>query len=173
MKKIIFIVIMAFAINAHAADLKIGYVDLNSALNASEPGKRAVQALEEMVKMKQTVIDQKEAEIKILNESLKKQANILTPQAMREKQEERDKLARDYQRMIKDSQEEIQKKQAALMNDIIKKLRKLVDVIGKEEVDMIIFEKSESGMLYGPEKADLTEKLINRFNEVTTTGAGN
>ncbi len=46
MKKIIFLTIITlFAFNAQAADMKIGYVDLNRALNESDEGKKAVKTL--------------------------------------------------------------------------------------------------------------------------------
>jgi len=155
------------SLNAYAADMKIGYVDLNKALNTSDPGKKAVKMLEDMVKAKQKFIDQKGDDIKKLDEELSKQASILNPESLKEKQENRDRLMRDYQRMVKDSQEEIQKKQTGLMQDIIKEMRQVVHELGKKEGYSVIFERSESGILYIPENFDLTDKLIEKFNETT------
>jgi len=173
MKKILFtIVSVLIAFNAYAADLKIGYVDLNKALNTSETGKKAVKVLEDMVKAKQKFIDQKGDDIKKLDEELSKQSSVLNPETLKEKQEERDRLMRDYQRMVKDSQDEIQKKQTGLMQDIIKEMRQVVHELGKKEGYSVIFERSESGILYIPDNFDLTEKLIQKFNEVSKNTGG-
>ena len=47
MKKILFLLLtMVFAVSAHAADVKIGYIDMNKALNQSGRGIKAVGMLE-------------------------------------------------------------------------------------------------------------------------------
>lgn len=168
MKKTVYtLILVLFAFNAYASDLKIGYVDLNKALNSSNAGKKAVKILEDMVRAKQKFIDQKGDEIKKLDEELVKQSAVLNPEALKEKRDEREKLMRDYQRMVKDSQQEIQKKQTDLMEDILKELRNVVNTIGKEEGYMAVFERTESGILYIPEDVDLTDKLIKRFDKIS------
>jgi outer membrane protein len=112
-------------------------VDLNKALNESNKGESAVKLLEEMVKAKQTFINGKEEEIKKLDTEIANQTSILTRDALKGKQEKREKLMRDYQRMVKDSQEEIQKKRNEFMEGIIKDI---------------------------PEEVDLTDELIKMFN---------
>ena len=41
----------AYTVNAYAYDSKFGFVDLNKALNESDEGKKAVTALESLVKI--------------------------------------------------------------------------------------------------------------------------
>jgi outer membrane protein len=166
MKKIyLTIALILLSACAVAAESKIGYIDLNMALNQSEQGKKAVATLEEMVKAKQFIIAEKGEKIKKIEEELAKQSSILTEDAIKERKEEREKLLRDYQRMVKDSQEEVQKKQATYMDAIIKELKKIVSEIGKEEGYSIILEKAESGVMFHSENIDLTNTLIKRFNE--------
>lgn len=166
MKKSIILVIVSilYGLGAQAAELKIGYVDLNRALNESDKGEKAVKLLQEMVKAKQTVINEKEEEIKKIDTEIAKQTSILTQDALKGKQEKREKLMKDYQRMVKDSEEEIQKKRNEFMEDIIKDIRKTVVKIGEKEGYSIIFEKIASGILYIPEEVDLTDELIKLFN---------
>lgn len=166
MKKLIFLTIITlFAFNAHAAEFKIGYVDLNRALNESVKGKTAVKILEDMVKEKQAVIIEKEKELKALDDEIAKQASILNPDAIREKQSKREKLMRDYQRMVKDSQDEVQQKRNEFMEEIINDLRKTVVQIGKDKGYSIIFERVASGILYILEEVDVTDALIEQFNK--------
>ncbi len=171
MKKIIFfmVVLSLFAFNTHGAELKIGYVDLNRALNESDQGKEAQKTLDNMVKARQVIIDEKGRKIERLNEEISKQVSILTPNALREKRYQLKKLKRDYRRMEEDIKLEMQDEQAELIQNILRDLRKIVNRIGQEEGYIAIFEVADSGILYMPQKLDLTEEVIKRFNESTKT----
>jgi outer membrane protein len=150
-----------------AKELKIGYVDMNRALNECDEGKKAIEILERMVKEKQEMIRKKEEEIRKLEEEISRQSSILNPDALKEKEDERERLMRDYRRMVKDSQDEIEKKRQDFMEKILRQLRETAQQIGKEEGYTIIFEKVASGIIYIPEEFDLTDKLIKRFNEIS------
>jgi len=169
MKKLMLFLIpcLMLASIIHARELKIGYVDMNRALNECDEGKKAIAILEKMVKEKQEIIRKKEEEIKKLDEEISRQSSILNPDALREKQDERERLMRDYRRMVKDSQEEVEKKRQDFMEKILKQLRETAQQIGKEEGYTIIFEKVASGIVYIPKEFDLTDKLIKRFNEIS------
>jgi outer membrane protein len=170
MKRVFFMAValfFVFALRVQAADMKIGYVDLNKALNESDAGKKAVKALEEIFKAKQAVIDEKQQELRKLEEELAKQASILNPDALKGKRDDFEKLKKEFQRMIKDSEEEVEKKRADYMDRIIKELGQTIRKIGEEEGYAVIFEKNEAGMIYSSEKMDLTDKIINKYNEAS------
>lgn len=169
MKKIIFAIsaVLLFAMGAYAADMKIGYVDLNRALNESDEGKKAVKTLEEIFKSKKTMIDDKQVELNKLNEELQKQSSILNQEAMKAKQEERDKLGRDFQRLVKDAEDDVEKKRADFMERILGNLAEIINKTGEEEGYTAIFEKVQSGVMYMPEKLDLTEKIIKKYNDAS------
>ena len=172
MKKILFLLLtMVFAVSAHAADVKIGYIDMNKALNQSGRGIKAVGMLEGMVQAKQSAIADKENKVKELDMEIAKQSSILNPQALKEKQNEREKMMKDYQRMVQDSQDEVKKKQDELMQAIINDIRVTVSEIGQEEGYTAIFEKFSAGLVYFVENADLTDKVLERFNEASIKAA--
>jgi len=169
MKRIILfmIVLSLSAFNAHGADLKIGYVDINRALNECDEGKEAIKALRSMVEVKETLIAKKSDEIRKLEEEIAKQRSILTQNALREKEYKYKKLKRDYNRMKEDLEFEYQQKQTKFMQKIILGMRKLIKKIGAEENYAAIFEASEGAILYIPEGSDLTDRVIKRYNEIT------
>ncbi|RJQ50279.1 MAG: OmpH family outer membrane protein [Nitrospiraceae bacterium] len=169
MKKIILLctVVLLCTVSVHAAEVKLGYVDLNKALNESEEGKKAVKTLEELFKSKQAVIEDKRKELGKLNEELQKQSSILTQDAIKEKQEERDRLGRDFQRIVKDSEEEVEKKRADFMDRILKDLAEIIRKTGEEEGYTAIFEKAQGGIMFIQEKLDLTDKIIKKYNEAS------
>ena len=171
MKKAVILVIIslfftgAFALKANAAELKFGFIDLNRALNESDEGKKAITALESLIKFKQTLISEKETGLNKLRNEIASQTAILTSDALKKKKDELDSLLKIYQRMVQDSKEEIQKKQADFMKDIIIDIRNVIAKFGKDKGYTAIFEKFESGLLYMPESTDLTNRIIEIFNE--------
>ncbi|HHN64278.1 MAG TPA: OmpH family outer membrane protein [Nitrospirae bacterium] len=165
----VFFLILLFQGVVYAVDVKIGYVDLQKALNESEGGKRAKSSLEEIIKAKQKVIDERGAEIEKLKSEIDKQASLLSPEALKKKQDELDRKIREYKRFVQDSQEEVKKKEAELTNEILKDLVKVVKKIGKEEKYTIILEKAEGLILYADNAIDLTDKVIKRYNEEIKT----
>jgi outer membrane protein len=154
----------AFTLKADAGELKFGFIDLNRALNESNEGKKAVTALESLVKSKQNLIAEKEDKLNQLKNEITSQTAILNNDALKKKQEQHDELLKVYQRMIQDSKEEIQKKQSDFMKDILIDLREVIAKFGEDEGYTAIFERFESGLLYMPESTDLTDKMIETFN---------
>ncbi|RJQ13706.1 MAG: OmpH family outer membrane protein [Nitrospiraceae bacterium] len=168
MKKIVFavfLVLMAIG-GAYGAELKIGYVDLNRALNESEEGKKAVRALEDIVKSRQALIDGKRREIGKLEEDMSKQSSVLNQEALREKKKEHRKMSRELDRLVKDSEEEVEERRADFMDRIVRELTELTRKMGEEEGYAVVFDKVQGGVIYITEKYDITEKLIKRFNEI-------
>ncbi|MBI4687108.1 MAG: OmpH family outer membrane protein [Nitrospirae bacterium] len=171
MKKIVVAIAVVFALSSLSwgADAKIGYVDLFKALNESQRGIDAKKSLEEVMKAKQESLDKTGKEIEQLQGELEKQASVLTPEAKKEKEDKKEKLVRDYQRSVKDAQEEIKKKEMQLTQEILKELRDIVNKIGESEGYTVIFEAQEGIILYIPQKFNLTDKVIKKYNETAKT----
>jgi outer membrane protein len=153
------------ALAAEVITVKIGYVDLVKALNESESGKKAKTDLEFLIKTKQTSIDEKGKAIEKTKADLEKQSSVLSPDARKAKEEEMERLLRDYQRLVADSQNEVKKKESEITGDILKDLRAIVQKIGEEEGYTLILESAEGQILYAKKEADLTEIVLKKYNE--------
>src|SRR5262245_59017865 len=88
--------------------LKIGYVDLQKALNESAAGKAAKEKFKTEVDRAEQTLERRKSEVEKLKDELEKKGLLL-------KEEERDALERDYrdklrdfERSYKDSQQELQ-----------------------------------------------------------------
>ena len=171
MKKVVWLVVVLLmltgtsALAAEVITVKIGYVDLVKSLNESEAGKKAKTDLEFLIKTKQTTIDEKGKAIEKAKADLEKQSSVLSPDARKAKEEEMERMLRDYQRLVADSQNEVKKKEGELTNDILKDLRAIVQKIGEDEGYTLILESAEGQILYAKKEADLTEVVIKKFNE--------
>ncbi len=167
MKKTVFFILFAFLFcsTALADELKIGYVDLQRALNESEGGKKAKSDLEAIIKAKQKDIDKRAKEVEKLKADIDKQSALLSEEARKKKQDELDRKLREYKRFLQDAQEEVKKKEFELTNAILKDLVRIVREIGKEEKYTIILEKAEGLILYADKAVDITDKVIERYNK--------
>lgn len=150
----------------HAADgLKVGVVDLFKALNESDSGKRAKADLEGVIKSKQAAIDEKGKAIEKAKSEIEKQAAILSAEAKKSKEEEIERMIRDYQRVVTDSQGEVKKKESELTGSIIKELRELIGRIAQEDAYTLVVENAEGLILYFDKTIEFTDKVIKRYNE--------
>ena len=171
MKKAVWLVVVLLLLtggSSMAAELitvRIGYVDLVKALNESESGKKAKADLEFLIKTKQTSIDEKGKAIEKAKADIEKQASVLSPDARKTKEEEMERLLRDYQRLVADSQNEVKKKESELTGDILKDLRAIVQKIGEDEGYTLILESAEGQILYAKKESDLTETVMKKYNE--------
>ena len=84
------------AVPAVAADVKLGYVDLQKALNLSEAGKAAKEKIQKKVKDHESAIDARQKELKKLKDELEKQALLLSEEARGGKE-------RDYQQKLRNN----------------------------------------------------------------------
>lgn len=161
-----FVISILLISSAYGAEktLKIGYVDIQKAVNESQTGQMAIKTMTDIMMAKQKSVEDKGKEIEKLKAEVEKQAAVLSPEAKKQKEEKLEKDWRDYQRMVRDSQEEVQKKEIELINPIIKGLRGIIKQIGEEEGYTIILQKADL-ILYSSPAYDLTEKVIKRYDQ--------
>ena len=168
MKKIIFIIMMVSlaAFTAQAAEVKIGYVDLQRIVTTSDQGKEAMQTLASIEKAKNALISEKVNEIKKLEEEFTKQGAILNPETKQKKQIEHEKLMSEYQKMRKDRDEELKKNETEFIQKIVIDVKKLLAQIAEEEGYTTIL--NEAGVVYIPDEFNLTDRVIKKFNEASS-----
>jgi len=156
------LLVAAFA--ANAADVKIGYIDLQKALNMSEAGKAAKDKIAQRVKELESSFDGRQKELKKLKDDLDKQALLLSEDARAAKERDYQQKVKEFQRLSKDAQEEVQQKDADFTRQILEGLSKVIQEFGTKEGYTMILEKTESAVLYADDKVDLTDRLIKAFD---------
>ncbi len=172
MKKLACVVAILFLFAgtyAHA-EVKIGIVDMMRALNESNSGKKAKADLEGLIKSKQGQLDTKGKEIEKLKGEMEKQSSVLSPEARKTREDELERMLRDYQRLVADSQAEVKKKESEVTGDILKGIREVVDKIGEEGGYTMVIENAEGIILYSKKDLDLTDSVIKRYNESKPKG---
>ena len=151
----------------HAAELRIGCVDMQRALNESETGKKAKAVMESEYQKFQSEIAQRRKELQDFQENLQRQGLMLSQQAKKEKEKEYQNKLKEFKRWGEDRQAELKQKEMELTKATLKGLAATVKKLGEEEKFTLILEKNEAILLYASKAVDLTDRVIQIFNSST------
>ena len=151
------------ATSAFAADVKLGYIDMQRALNTSEAGKEAKEQLAARVKKYQEEINVKQEEIKKLKDDLEKQGMLLSESARAAKEKDYQQRLKEFQRFTKDAQDELQGKDEEFTRKILEGMERIIQEFGRKNGYTFIFVKNE-GLLFADDKVDVTEEVLKLLN---------
>ena len=144
--------------------LKIGYVDLQRALNESESGRKAKEDFKVQVDKLQAQLKRQKDEIDSLKDQLEKKSVVMKEEERANLEDEYRRKLRDFERNYKDSQADLQKKDNELTGAIIKDLQEVIRDYGEREGYTLILEATSSAVLYGTKSADLTDDVMKLYN---------
>ncbi len=145
--------------------IKIGIVDIEQALNATEEGKAA---REEMARK------QREAESKLqpmvehfeeLQEEFKAKKFVLSEDALYQKQLDLVELRSEIDNKLKEVEGKFKVDKERLEGPLRKKLIGIIDNVGKEQGFTLILGRQTPWLLYSREAADITDIVIAKFNK--------
>jgi outer membrane protein len=167
MKRIIFMAIMACCFastTVFAADVKIGYVDMQRALSSSEAGKEAREQLAARVKQYQDELNAKQEELKKLKDEFEVQGALLNDTTKKAKEKDYQQKLKVFQRIAKDDEDDVRSREEESVRKIFEVLDKIVKEYGRKNDYKFIFLKNET-ILYADDKtSDLTDEIIKLFN---------
>lgn len=149
---------------AHAAETKIGFVDMQKAIQETATGKKAKKELEEDFNKKKKELEKKEADIKKMGEDFEKRSMAMNEDARMKKQTEIQNEMRKYQENAAKAQMDIQKRERDLTQPIVTKLRDILEGIAKKEDFTVILEKSENSVMWAKKDIDLTERIVKEYD---------
>ena len=156
---------MVLVTSASAQEIKIGYVDLQRALNDSEAGRKAKEDFKKQVDKLQVDLKKQKDELDGLKDRLEKKALVMKEDERREMEKDYQRKLRDFERNYKDSQGELQLKDNELTRDLLLQLQGVIAEYGKQGNYTVILELSSSSVLYGDPKVDLTDQIIAAYNK--------
>ena len=148
---------------AHAQSLKIGYVDVQRAVQEVEEGKAARSRLQAELQQKRADLDKKRADLEKMKAEYDKQAPVLSDDAKRQKQEQLQKAFVDAQSAASQMQEELSGKEQEAMQSISKRLLQVVAEVSDKENFTFVLDKA--ALLYAPAASDITNEVVRRYND--------
>ncbi|MBU1205880.1 MAG: OmpH family outer membrane protein [Proteobacteria bacterium] len=158
--------LLVFASLTFAAEpLKIAYVDMQKALNYCEAGKEAKRQMTMEVEKMQKTFAGGQKEMEKIKEDLEKRGSVLSENVRREREREYQAKLRDLQRLQRDYEEDLRRKDREFTDRILKNLEVIIKKMGEEGKYTIILEKNQPTILYISNALDLTEEVIKRINQ--------
>ena len=154
-----FLFALALAVGARGAfaeNMKIGYVDIQRAVQEVEEGKAARTRL-------QAELQQKRGDLEKMKAEYDKQAPVLSDDAKRQRQEQLQKAFVDAQNAAGQMQEELSGKEQEAMQSISKRLLQVVAEVSDRENFTFVLDKA--ALLYAPAASDVTNEVVRRYNE--------
>lgn len=174
MKRIVLVVavclLMAPAVVRAENAAKFGYVNMQMVLNSVDEGKTAMKQLQTEFDARQKELATIKSDIDKMKADLAKQRLILSGDALKEKEEVFQKKVYDAQSKLNNYQMELQSKQSEVTGRILGQIKDVVAQLGKDEGYTMILEKSQDVVLYSPEDADLTSRIIEMYNKRSKKG---
>jgi outer membrane protein len=159
-------VLLAFFSLAFGAEpVKIAYVDMQKALNFCEAGKEAKKQITLEVEKIQKTFAGKQKELEKLKEDLEKRGSVLSETVRREKEREYQAKLRDLQRLQRDYEEDLRRKDRELTDHILKNLEGIVKKLGEEGKYTLILERNQPAIVYISSGLDLTDEVIKISNQ--------
>lgn len=165
MKTMLVTLALLMAGTAFGADSKIGFVDVQKAIQATASGKKAKDTLDaEFQKRKQT-LDKKKADIEKMGQDLEKKKAVLSEEVMNKKQMELQEEMLKFQKTVAENQVEIQKKEKDLVEPILEKLKKTIEKVAQEKGFSLVIEKQGQNVLFAQKDSDLTDDVVKAFEK--------
>ncbi len=164
MRKLLIAVVLLFMLFGWSwAGVKIGVVNVQKIVFESKQGKKAKAQWEKEFAQKKKEIEKKEKELEKLREELKKNAAVLSEKAKKQKQEELRRKAMELQFAKQEAMRYLQKRNAELVDAILKKVLKKVEDYGKKNGYTLILDVT-GRVVYKAKNIDLTDQIIKIMN---------
>ena len=164
MKAVWWIVAGVLVANVALAETKIGYADLQRALNESDTGKKAREEFKVQVDKLLDKLKRQKDDIDGLKDRLEKKSLVVKEEERNNLEEEYRRKMRDFERNYKDTQADLQKKDSEMTGAIVRDLQEIIREYGEREGYTVILETSSNAVVYGAKSADVTDTIIQRYN---------
>lgn len=147
---------------AYAEEFKLGFVDMQRALNETEDGKKAKAALKKVFDQKQKELDEQQAALKKDIEDLDKKRTLLPADQVHAKEAELQARMQKVQQTYLRHQQDLSGKEQEATAKIYERMNKILQKIASSENFSMIVDKS--ALVFAKPHLDLTNELIRRYN---------
>ncbi len=170
MIKMIFVgvtlVLLSGVMPSYGADVaKIGVIDFQRILETSSVGKSADAEIKKQGKKMEIELRQKQTELQALNDKLEREALVMSKEMREDKQREFRIKVNDLKLLEKKYNKEMKMLNRKLGKRMQDEVFELVAEFGKKEGFLLIVEKMAGGVVYAPQTIDITDQVIQIYNE--------
>lgn len=145
--------------------VKIGVVDIDQAVNATDQGKKARDELTKKRKAAEAELKPLMEKGRALADEIQSKRFVLSEEALYQKQLDLAEIQNDARARMSELEGQYKVDYERLVGPLRQKLIEIITEIGKSEGFTIIMERNSPGLLYAREALDVTDMVIQRFNK--------
>lgn len=150
-----------FATVAGAADVKIGFVDVERIHRESAPADRASKLLEKEFAPRAQELQRREAQIKALQAQIEKDAVTMSESDRRAKEQELARQGVEYQRMQREYREDLNLRRNQEISTLLERANRVIKQIADaEKYDLIL-----QDAVYRNPRLDITDRVLKALAE--------
>jgi outer membrane protein len=168
-KERLFMVALVIALVGIAAPAlqaqRIGFVDLQRALNETQEGQAAKARLKRMFTKRQTELDGLQERIKRMEEGLQKQKTVLSEDAYEKRVEAYRKAFIELQTTYVQYQRDLTERETKETGRILQQMQDILGEVGERDSYTAVVEVNEGGVFYYKKALDLTNELIRLYDQ--------
>jgi outer membrane protein len=149
------------------AEGKIGYVDMNALINQSPQILAANQTMTSEFEDQNSRISEQEADLQLLESTISKEGNFMTPDKLLELQERARILERQVRRGKEDIKDAMTIRNSQLVDDVQNQIKMVVAEYAEANgYDAILI----NAILYANEKIDITDEILQKLRADYSSG---
>lgn len=152
--------------------VRLGFVDLQRALNETQEGNAAKRRLKRMFNKRQEELDTMQKRLKRMEEDLQKQKNVLSEDAFAKRVEAYREAFVELQSKYVQYQRDLTERETQETGRILKRMQSILAEIGERDNYTSIMEVNEGGIFYYRSALDLTNELIRLYDQRHPTSGG-
>ena len=151
------VLMLAFVVTAAgAADIKIGYVDVERIRRESAPAERASKQLEKEFAPRAQELQRREVQIKTLQAQIEKDGMTMSEGDRRSKEQELSRMSVDFQRMQREYREDLNMRRNQELGALFERADKVIKQIADaEKYDLILQEA-----VFRSARIDITDRVL-------------
>ena len=154
--------LLAFVVTtAGAADIRIGFVDVERIHRESAPAERASKQLEKEFAPRAQELQRRESQIKSLQAQIEKDAVTLSETERRSREQELARQGVEYQRMQREYREDLNMRRNQEISALLERANRVIKQIADaEKFDLIL-----QDAVYRNPRLDITDKVLKALAE--------
>jgi outer membrane protein len=148
---------------------KVGTINIQDAIFASNEGRRDMEALQKKYEPKQAELKNQNDELESLKKQLSAQQDKLNDEALANLKKQIDGKQKSFDRAVQDAQEEVGGQQQEVASRILSKMAPLIVKFSQENGYTLIIDTSkpwpQSPVLWwNPDAVDITKNVVDAYN---------
>jgi len=152
------------ASSAAAEELKVGVVDIDQALAATDDGKAARDEFERKLREGEAQLQPMADQLKAMFEEVEQKQFVLSEEAIRKKRLEVAELQNKIENRKREIEGQLQVDRERLMGPIQQKLVGIITELGRTGGYSMILLRGTPGIIYTREALDITDKVVQAYN---------